>query len=151
MGVVDDVVEACARIVSEEDSLRVGALTDTREEIHQWVVTIVLKARGDDRDIHEAVGLHDDESRGDGVALRLTAEEVKMHAGLEDVVEILHMGILCLTRIVDRLLRLLPVFVDDDGDSLGIKRLYDASFVGRVLLQPFCCRTEVVRKNICEF
>lgn len=74
-----------------------------------------------------------------------------MHAGLEDVVEILHMGILCLTRIVDRLLRLLPVFVDDDGDSLGIKRLYDASFVGCILLQPFCCRTEIVRKNICEF
>ena len=74
-----------------------------------------------------------------------------MHAGLEDVVEILHMGILCLTRIVDRLLRLFPVFVDDDSDGLLIKRLHDASFVGRVLLQPFCCRTEVVRKNICEF
>ena len=149
--VVDAVVEARSRIVSEEDSLRVGALPDAGEEIHQRVVTIILEAGGDDGDVHEAVGLHDDEPWRDGVAFRLTAEEVQVHAGLENIVEIVHVCILRLPGVVDRLLRVLSVLVDEDGDGLLVEGFHDASLVGRVLSQSFRRRFEVVGERVSEF
>ena len=74
-----------------------------------------------------------------------------MHAGPEEVVEIVHVGILGLARVVDCLLRLRSVLVDDDGDRLLVKCLHDTPFVGRVLLQSVRCRLEVVGERAGQF
>ena len=67
-----------------------------------------------------------------------------MHAGLENIIEVFHSGILVLLCIADAPFALLPILVDDYRNGVRIKGLHHTPLVRRILPKASASPSEIM-------
>ena len=90
--IVDYAVEGTTREVTEKDGLAVRPLAEAVDGVCQRMVAVVGEACGKGADVDEEVRFDDDELRADNVILDVTVEQVELHALVEQLPEIAHVG-----------------------------------------------------------